>query len=75
MAASEGVVVLKPKLIIAVVLGFLAAIVLVQNTQVATLYFLFWEISMSQIIVIFFSLLTGFLIGYLVALLRKRKSY
>ena len=44
----------------------LLAILLLQNTQVVTLRFLFWRISMSQIILIPLVLGLGFVIGFLV---------
>jgi uncharacterized integral membrane protein len=54
----------QPKFIIALILIVLLGILLVQNTQVVTLKIYFWEISMSQIILIPLVLLLGFLAGY-----------
>ena len=55
------------KVIVVLVLVALFLILLFQNTQVVTLKIYFWEIAMSQIILIPFVLLMGFVAGYLVA--------
>jgi uncharacterized integral membrane protein len=56
----------NPKFISAVLLAVLFIIFLVQNTQVVTLHLYFWEISMSQIILISLVLVLGFILGYIV---------
>jgi len=58
---------MKAKTIITLVLVVLLLIVLIQNTQVISLHLLFWKISMSQIILIFLTLLIGLIAGYIVA--------
>jgi len=57
---------MKPKIIIFITAGILFLIVLLQNTQVVQLHFLFWKISMSQIIL--FPLVTsiGFIMGFFI---------
>lgn len=63
----------NPKIIIALVLVVLVVILLFQNTQqVVTLNLFFWEISMSQIILIPLVLVLGFVAGYLVATFRGK---
>lgn len=62
----------KTKGIIIGVLVVLALIILIQNSQIVTLRFLFWQISMSQIIWIIFTLIIGFALGYLLQMLRKK---
>lgn len=57
----------NPKAIALIVLIALTVILLIQNTQVVTLKIFFWEIAMSQIILIPLVLLIGFAAGYLVA--------
>ena len=52
------------KITLVVILVCLALIFLAQNIQVVTVSFLFWEISMSRAMLLFFSLLTGFIIGW-----------
>ena len=57
----------NPKVIGALVLVALFLILLFQNTQVVTLKIYFWEIAMSQIILIPVVFIIGFAAGYLVA--------
>ncbi len=58
---------MKPKMIAALVLLGLFLIVLFQNTQVVVLRLLFWEVSMSQILLTFLTALIWFVAGYFVA--------
>ncbi|HNQ65017.1 MAG TPA: LapA family protein [Smithella sp.] len=46
------------------IFALLALIFLVQNIEVMTVHFLFWQLSMSRAIFLFFILLTGFIIGW-----------
>jgi len=64
----------KPKLIAILVMVVLFIIILIQNTQVIDLNLFFWTISMSQIILIVFVLLGGFIIGFLASMLSRNKS-
>ena len=52
------------KITLVVILVCLALIFLAQNIQVVTVSFLLWEISMSRAVLIFFTLLIGFIIGW-----------
>ena len=52
------------KIAMVVILAGLALIFLAQNIQVVTVSFLFWEMSMSRAVLIFFALLIGFIIGW-----------
>lgn len=65
---------LKPKSIAILVIIILLLIILVQNTHVVTLHLLFWRIEMSQFLLIGFSVVIGFIVGYLVCLLAARKD-
>jgi uncharacterized integral membrane protein len=67
---------MKPKTVIILIIFVLFLIVLLQNTQVVILRFLFWEISMSRIIFLAVSLLIGIVIGYVAAGIggRERKN-
>lgn len=58
---------MKPRVIIILLLVILAAVFIIQNTQVVSVQFLFLEFQMSRIIMIALALLIGFFIGYLVA--------
>jgi uncharacterized integral membrane protein len=52
------------KITLVVILACLVLIFVAQNIEVVTVRFLFWEISMSSAILLFFSLLIGFIIGW-----------
>lgn len=65
---------MKPKVIVILVLIVLFLIILAQNTHVITLNLLFWTISMSQIILIAFVLVGGFVIGYLTSMLTRKEK-
>ena len=64
----------NPKIIAIIVVFVLFLIFLFQNTSVVTLRLYFWEVSMSQIILIPLVLLVGFAIGFAVAKLTGRKK-
>ena len=65
---------MKPKIIITAVVIILLLIILLQNTQVITLRLFFWEMSMSQIILISLTLFVGFVIGLTVATVFSNRS-
>ncbi|RKZ09609.1 DUF1049 domain-containing protein [Candidatus Fermentibacteria bacterium] len=56
---------MKPKMAIVLILFILLTVVVIQNSNAADVHLLFWKISMSMIILIFFAALIGFVIGYL----------
>lgn len=56
---------MKPKMVAILILTILLVAVVVQNSNVAEVHLLFWKISMSMIILIFFVALIGFALGYL----------
>lgn len=62
-----------PKITLAVILALLCFVIFIQNTEVVTLRFLFWKLPVSQIILIPFLMLTGFVLGYVVATLGKKR--
>lgn len=62
----------NPKTIVVIVLVILSFVVFIQNTDVVTLRFLFWELSVSRIILIPFLMLTGFVLGYIVATMIRK---
>ena len=63
---------MKPKFVIIIVLTLLTLIIAFQNKEIVTLYFFFWTISTSRILVIIGFLFVGFLLG-LLAGYRSRK--
>ncbi len=58
-------------LILGTLAGLLLAIAIVQNSQMIVLRFLFWEAQVSQILVIGVAGLLGFLIGIVIARVRR----
>jgi uncharacterized integral membrane protein len=63
------------KLVLILILASLAVIFLTQNVAVVEVSFLFWSISMSRALLIFFTLVIGFIIGwFLHSYLSYRKS-
>ena len=58
---------MKAKTIVVLVLIGLFLIILVQNAQVITLRLLFWEIGMSQIVLLSLAMVIGFILGFIVA--------
>ncbi|MBC8385232.1 MAG: LapA family protein [Candidatus Cloacimonetes bacterium] len=65
---------MKPKTIIILVLIILFLILLIQNTEVVDFKIYFWTISMSRIIIYPAILITGFIIGYIAAVISKKKN-
>lgn len=52
------------KMIIALILAGGAVLFIVQNSDVVQVNFLIWHISLSRALLIFFSLLVGFIMGW-----------
>jgi uncharacterized integral membrane protein len=52
------------KLTLIVLLSSLAVLFIAQNTTVVEIGFLFWRASISSALLIFFTLLTGFVLGW-----------
>ena len=63
---------MKTKHIVGIVVFILIVIFLIQNTQVVTLRFYFWQLSMSQIILLPLTMLIGIAIGYIIARVTKK---
>ena len=53
------------KLILSVILAGLALIFIIQNTAVVDIRFLFWTLSMSRLLLFFFLLVIGVILGWL----------
>ncbi|GAB4379382.1 MAG: hypothetical protein Kow0042_28700 [Calditrichia bacterium] len=65
---------MEPKKIIYIVLIVLLLIILIQNTQVITIRFFFWHITMSRVILLPLIFLLGFAGGYIFQSQRKKKK-
>lgn len=57
---------MKPKTIAILILVGILLIILLQNTQVVSVRFLFWELNMSRIILLPLTMVMGFVIGFFV---------
>jgi len=63
------------KLILIIILTSLIVIFITQNVAVVEVSFLFWSVSMSRALLIFFMLVSGFILGwFLHSYLSYRKS-
>lgn len=65
---------MKLKFILGLVLVALIAVILYQNKQVVIYRVFFWQISVSQIILVPLILLVGFVLGFLVAKITKKRQ-
>lgn len=52
------------KLILLLLLSSVAVVFVAQNVTVVEISFLYWRASMSSALLIFFSLITGFILGW-----------
>jgi len=55
---------MKLRLVLIILFGILAVIFTLQNIAVVEVSFLFWSISMSRALLIFFLLIIGFIVGW-----------
>ena len=65
---------MKIKTIIILVLVAFLVIFLLQNTEVIDVQFLFWQISMSRIVLLFSTFIVGLITGWLLRILTSKKS-
>ena len=65
---------MRPKTIVSLVVLAVILVVLLQNTTVITLRFLFWDTQISQAIVGILLLVLGIVVGYVLAKIPRRKS-
>ena len=72
LKSARGGLEMRLKTIAIIVLVVLCLIILAQNTAVTTVRLLFWSFPMSQIILVLFMLVAGFLTGYFVATMRRQ---
>lgn len=63
------------KLVLVLLLSSMAVLFIAQNTDIVEIGFLYWRLSMSSALLIFFSLAAGFTLGwFLHSYLLYRKS-
>ncbi|WP_455207352.1 lipopolysaccharide assembly protein LapA domain-containing protein [Kaarinaea lacus] len=66
---------MNTKLIVALCLVLLIILFTIQNTEVVTLRFLFWQLSISRVLMIFFVFTIGAAVGWITSVWsRHRKS-
>lgn len=65
---------ITPRIAAVGTMALLILILILQNTEVVTVRLLFWELSMSRVILILLSTLAGFVSGYLVARIRHHRT-
>lgn len=63
---------MKPKTIAILTAAVLLLIILLQNTQIVSIQFLFWELGMSRIIFLPLVMAIGFIIGYVVGRMSRK---
>jgi len=64
---------MKVKIILALILAALLAVIFVQNREVVTFRIYFWTISVSQVILVPMIAALGFFLGFAVGALKRRK--
>lgn len=57
---------MKPKWIITLIMVILMIVLFLQNNQVVTYRFFFWEVGVSQLVLLPLTTLIGFIIGLIV---------
>ena len=65
---------IKPRQIIILILVILCPVILFQNMEMVTIRLLFWNISMSRILMMMFFLMTGFFIGFFTSRPKNRSN-
>jgi len=63
---------MKTKTILVLALLALLAVLFIQNTAIVRYHFLFWTVSLSQVILAPLLALIGFLTGFLVGVMGRR---
>ncbi len=65
---------MNTKVVILLVLIFLAIILMVQNKAPVAIQMFFWSVNMPRVLLIVIILLIGFAIGYVAASMKSRKA-
>jgi len=60
-------------MIVAGTVAAFALIFVLQNTEVASIRFLIWDLTMSRVLFLLLTMLAGFLLGFVVARVTARK--
>lgn len=60
--------------VIILVLAVLCLVVFFQNTEVVTFRLFFWDLNMSRIVMLLFTLVVGIIIGYILTTVLRGKT-
>jgi uncharacterized integral membrane protein len=64
----------RPKVIAIIVISILALIILLQNMSVVTFSIFFWQVRVSQLLLVLLMIAIGYVLGFLTAKLAPRKE-
>jgi len=64
----------RPKVIAIIVISILALIILLDNRDVVTFSLFFWDIHVSQLLLVLLMLVIGYVLGFLTAKIAPRKE-
>jgi uncharacterized integral membrane protein len=64
----------RPKVIAIIVIAILALIILLQNMATVTFSLFFWQVQVSQLLLVVIMLVIGYVLGYLTAKLSKSRE-
>jgi uncharacterized integral membrane protein len=62
----------RPKVIAIIVISILALIILLQNMHTVTFSIFFWEVEVSQLLLVLLMLVIGYALGILTATLARK---
>ena len=65
---------MKTKMVFIILLVVVCMILILQNTEVVSFRFFFWEFGISRIVLIPVFVLVGFIIGYIMGEKQKKRS-
>ena len=65
---------MRPKIAIAILLGLLLLVIILQNSEVVAVKLLFWEMQMSRVLLILLAAVVGFVGGYVVSAIRTNAA-
>lgn len=65
---------MNAKLVVLVVLSVVLLVIVLQNTETVTVKVLFWDLAMSRVLLILFTGLVGFVLGFVVAKLTDGRA-
>ena len=64
----------KPRVIAVIVIAILALIILLQNMATVTFSLFFWQVQVSQLLLVLIMLIIGYALGFLTAKIGRSKE-